>query len=82
MSIPKNMQASLELFAELMLNESEYEKFIDLEPNWAAELLSKVGKGPKGKEYKIKCFTFLLEEVKPFAKYVPKLMTAIKSVLY
>jgi hypothetical protein len=32
-----------------MLNEGEYEKFVDMEPNWAAELLSKVSKGSKGK---------------------------------
>lgn len=52
-----------------------------MEPNWAAELLSKVSKGPRGKEFKIKCFTFLIEEIKPVGKFVPRLMTAIRSVL-
>lgn len=48
-SIPKNIISSIQLFSDLMLNQAEFEKFIDIEPNWAAEFVNKVGKGTKGK---------------------------------
>lgn len=53
-----------------------------MDPVWAAELLNKVGKGPKGKEVKAKCFGYLEEELRAHARYLPRLLVAIKSVLY
>lgn len=32
-----------------------------MDPNWVPELLNKIGKGPKGRENKMKCFTYLME---------------------
>lgn len=64
-----------------MLSESEFKFFLNMDSRWAADLLSKVMKGPKGRETKIKVFTFLAEEFSVFQDYVPKLMLAIKSVL-
>jgi hypothetical protein len=81
LSIPKNFQNSIDLFSNLMLSESEFKFFLNMDSRWAADLLSKVMKGPKGRETKIKVFTFLAEEFSVFQDYVPKLMLAIKSVL-
>lgn len=64
-----------------MLDEKEYGNFVDMDPNWVSELLNKIGKGPKGRDNKIRCFSYLFEEIKPFFKYLPKLGTALRSVL-
>lgn len=81
-SIPKNISASIDLFTNLLLDEQEYIKFIDVDSNWVAELANKVSKLPNGKEMKTKCLQFLEQEISPFSKYVPRMLAVIRTALY